>query len=338
MTTSERFTEPVFGAVYGPGGAGKSSDFLFAFGGHALFIAPPGALKPWRWIGIPHEPAQITTAKLISDFTAVIEQHCDPTPAQKAKQKGKVYRALVVDDWSLAADYTVNAYELGKTSRGKLKGFDLWGQVRDDLLRFREAARWAGIHIAVNAHERGPHNDEKKGFVRGGLMLPGTMPEDMAKACDMALRVVYREGEPLWPYVYHCDPDDQNYVEKDRNRLTPVLSPLNIGEILRQGFGTSEGESPFPIPRPAGLEWMEESVEKLAGLLKGKTWNTDEHHAIRKAAVQNLLAKRTQDERVIAWVVRDAAHRAQLRELTAARTLAGVLAEPHKQQSLLGAI
>lgn len=331
MTTSERITEPVFGACYGPGGAGKSSDFLFAFGGHALFIAPPGALKPWRWIGLPHEPATITTAKLITDFTAVIEQHC-------GDKKKRQYRALVIDDWSLAADYTVSAYELGKTSKGKLKGFDLWGQVRDDLLRFREAARWAGIHVLVNAHERGPHNDEKKGFIRGGLMLPGTMPEDMAKACDMALRVVYREGEPLWPYVYHCDPDDQNYVEKDRNRLTPMTSPLNMGEILRQGFGASEGDSPFPILRPAGLEWMEESVEKLAGLLKGKAWNSAEHHAVRKAAVANLLAKRTQNERLVAWVIRDAAHRAQLREQNAARTLAAILAAPVQQQGLLGSL
>lgn len=332
MTDSARFTEPVFGAVYGAGGSGKSSDFLFAFGGHALFVAPPGSLKPWRWIGLPHEPAQVTTAKLISDFTAVIEQHC-------GEKKGKKqYRALVIDDWSLAADYTVNAYEQGKTQKGKLKGFDLWGQVRDDLLRFREVARWAGIHVLVNAHERGPHNDEKKGYVRGGLMLPGTMPEDMAKACDMALRVVYSAGEPLWPYVYHCDPDDQAYVEKDRNGLTPVVAPLNIAEILRQGFGSTEGASPFPILRPAGLEWMEESVEKLAGLFKGKGWNTDEHFAIRKAAVANLRSKRTQDDRLVAWVIRDAAHRAQLREQNSARTLAAVLAGPVKSQSLLGSL
>lgn len=304
------FSEPVFGVFYGPSGWGKTTDMLFSFP-QALFIAAKGALKPWvEVVGLPYAPATTSDPKTIQDATNLIQQI--------SKEKKRKYNAIVVDDLSLMADRTWAEAEK------KFSGHPLWGEIRRQLLNFRDAARDAGLHILMTAHERNPHNDDKKGFVRGGPMLPGTMPEDMPKACDTVFRVGKEDAFPMWPFVYHCDETSTQYVQKDRHGLTPKVAPMNVGEILRVGYGQSQ----WPILRAVGLEWMEESVEKLANAFAGHLPHTPEHAELRRKAMEQLLAKKTKDTRHVYWVIRDATARALLRKTRRDEILNRIAAVP----------
>lgn len=296
------FNEPSLVCAYGPSGWGKTTDCLYSFP-DALFIAAPGALKPWHWVGLPYEPA---CAKGCSDIFKATEL------IRKEAKSGR-WTAVVCDDWSLLSDVTFSIIEKDFPKGGH----PMWGAVRDCILAFRTAARDAGLHIILNAHERGPHMHEKKGFIKGGPMLPGTMPEDFPKSCDMVLRVKKWEGFPVWPMLYSGNEPDETYVEKDRHGFVPPISkvaPMNLGELMRQGFGSAGGK--WSIRRPRGLEWMEDVVEKVAAtLLKNAAAEpgSAEQKAFLAAFEPKIREKHTQDTRLVNWIFRDAIARALLR-------------------------
>lgn len=297
------FSEPALVLTYGPSGWGKTCDNIYSFP-DALYIAAPGALKTSvSVVGLPYEPAHAPGVKTIMQATELINK--EATNNRRTRR----WTAIVCDDWSLMCEESFNAIEkLGKP------GLQFWGRVRDALIDFRTAARDAGMHIILNCHERGPHNDEKKGFCRGGPLLPGTMPEDFPKSCDMALRVVKDDTYPIWGMLYSAHEGDDNYVEKDRHRFVPPATkkaPMNLGELLRLGFGT---EGPFGIRRARGLEWMEKVVEQIATKLSGTTPGDENQKAILKAFKPLVEAKYTQNPLHVTWVLRDAIARACLRD------------------------
>lgn len=294
------YDEPALVCIYGCSGAGKTTDTIQSFP-DALFIAAPGALAPWTWLGMPYKPAS-ANAPTIMAATELIQKHA----------KGGKYSAIVCDDFSLLSDATFAVIEKDHSRR---EARVMWGAVRECLLAFRHAAREAGLHIVLTCHERGPHIHEKKGHVKGGPALPGTMPEDFPKSCDCVYRVQPEPSYPGWPMMYSAKPPDaSDYVEKDRyNFVPPALrcGPMNLGELLRRGFGT---EGRFGIRRPRGLEWLEEIVAKLAEKLVGDaaTPGSDMQKAILRASEDVIRAKRTADTRLIDWIFRDAIARAWL--------------------------
>jgi hypothetical protein len=99
---------------------------------------------------------------------------------------------------------------------------------------------------------------------------------------------------------------------------------MNLGEILRVGYA----QSSWPILRATGLEWMEESVEKLAGAFSSHLPHTAEHAELRKRATEQLLAKKTKDMRHVYWVIRDATARALLRRTRRDEVLSRITAVP----------
>lgn len=296
MSDQQKFSEPSFVLTYCPSGWGKTVDCLYSFP-EALFIAAPGALKPWlNVVGLPFEPANAPGVKTIMQATAIIQRE-----APKRK-----WNAIVLDDFSLLCEASFNEIE----KAGK-PGLQFWGRVRDALLDFRGAARECGMHVILNAHERGPHNDEKKGYVRGGPMLPGTMPEDLPKSCDMVLRVVREPAYPGWPVVYSGKEGDPDYVEKDRHGFIPStkVAPMNLGELMRRGFGT---EGPFGIRRPRGLEWMEKVVTQITAQLGKTVPGSEDQKALLRGFRPLIEAKYTKNPLHVRWVFRDAIARAAL--------------------------
>ena len=300
MTTT--YNEPVFALTYGRKGCGKSADCLYAFP-DAVYIAAPGALKTSvSVVGLAYPPARAPDIRTIPEVTAFIEH----------KIKGSRWNSIVVDDFSLLCEESFQAIEkLGKP------GLQFWGRVREMLLDFRSAAANAGVHVILNAHDRCPHTDEKKGYIRGGPMLPGSMPEDLPKSCHMVLRAKRSDGYPIWPMVYDANELDDEYVAGDRHGFIPPatkIAPMNLAEILRQGYGV---DGPLGIRRPQGLEWMEKLVEKISLKLAGTLPGDDNSRAILRAFKPLIEAKFTQNPLHIQWIFRDALARAILRDVHA---------------------
>lgn len=272
-------------ATYGPSGIGKTTDLLYSFP-NGFFVAPPGALKPAYHV-VGHVPKS-GEAATIMDATALV----------KAKAKEGKYDAVIVDDFSLLAESTVNVLEK------KLSGFKLWGGIRDAVLDFRDTARHAGLHVVLTAHESTPRTVNGT-FVRGGPRLPGRLPEDVPTACDLVLRAATDPNRRGWHAVYRCTIDDPNWVSKDRHGVTPDKAPMNTAEILRAAG--------YVIHRAPGLDWQEEIVESIAQAIL----ETPTEEKALMAAGADWAREHTTNDLHVRWVLRDALDRATIRRARA---------------------
>lgn len=285
MTTE---TVPAFVCVYGRSGIGKSTDAGYSFP-RGLFLAAPGALKP-----IPpvcgYTPAQMPVSTM-DEATAAIAM---------AREQGG-YDAVIVDDFSFLAEQTFAAYERSYS------GFKLFGQLRNSVLAFRNAARFAGLHVAVNCWERSPKTRDGGERIRGGPDLTGKLPEQLPAMCDLVLRADTDPMRKGWQGIYRVN-GGADYVGKDRDDGTPNPAPMNLGEILRHN-GYTMGRLP-------GLEWQEEMVEEIAVLLIAADPKEDIETLEKLYAA--MLEQGT-DYRHARWTVRDGWDRAQLRRASAQR-------------------
>lgn len=272
-------------ANYGPSGCGKTTDLLFSFP-MALFVAPPGALKP-AYNVVGYVPESVEAASIM-DATKLVQEH---------GKKGQ-YDAIVVDDFSLLAEQTVAMLEK------KISGFKLWGALRDAVLDFRDTARKAGMHVILTAHESTPRTVNGT-FIRGGPRLPGRLPEDVPTACDLVLRAAFDQTRRGWHSCYRCTIDDTQWVTKDRHGVTPDRAPMNTAEILRAAG--------YTIRRAPGLEWQEELVEAVCNLLMADPKN---EKGIMDEAIE-ICREKTENDLHIRWVLRDALDRASLRRAKA---------------------
>lgn len=307
----EQYNEPALVLNYGPSGSGKTCDLVYSFP-RALFLAAPGALIPAQTV-CGYKPARITTARTLEDAMTIIEKE-----GEKVTKTGRrTYDAMIIDDMSLMSDATAAALE--QTAVGKSENkYAFWAAMRKTLLRFRDLMGFAGMHIIANAHERPPHTDEKKGWVPGGPMLPGSMPADMPKSFSSVLRTVYI-GPPGWPNAYAVERDESQYVTKNRYHLYGNL-PMNIGEMLRIFYGTGE-DVPLSIRRLAAIPWQEQMVEKIAKALRGLDPASEDHARLRVQIRQELQKKfPNADPRHIEWTRRDGIARAIFLDLKARST------------------
>lgn len=268
-------------AIYGPSGIGKTTDLLYSFP-RGLFVAPPGALKPAEKV-VGSIPDSLEAATIM-DATKIVQQH----------GKAGKYDAIIVDDFSLLSESTVNALEKKHT------GFKLWGAVRDAVLEFRDTSRHAGLHVVLTAHESTPRTMNGT-FIRGGPRLPGRLPEDLPTACDLVLRAAYDGSRRGWHACYRCTIDDPQWVTKDRHGVTPDRAPMNVAEILRCAG--------YEIRRADGQDWQEPLVAALSTAL---VENPAEEKELMQEAVE-LCKEHTDNQLMTRWVMRDALDRAALR-------------------------
>lgn len=303
-----KLNEPSLSLAFAPSGYGKTTDLCYSFP-RFLFIAMPGGLTPAETV-CGYRPARMTNARTFDDLITIVQQEAE----KKGPDGQRKWDGIVLDDFSLMSDASLSVMEQNcPTTRSGTKDMNaFWGLVRAKLLTVRNLMVSTGMHFICNAHERGPHNDERKGFVPGGPMLPGTMPADMPKTFSAVLRVRPADGLPVWPYVYTADENDTQWVTKNRYGLYGNL-PMNLGEMLRLFYGT---EGKFGIRRLASLPWQEEMVEKIATKLKGIPLE-DEAHKARRQDFKAALFKKFPgvDPKHVAWTIRDGMHRAILREL-----------------------
>ena len=239
-------TGGVFICLYGPSKSGKTIASAAA-GARGLFIGDPaGLLSAQRFLGIGD--LKIARAKLVPEATAAIEAAVsskNPVPS------------VVIDDFSLMVESTINEYETSNGRGGR------WAALTRDVLACRDAARAAtarGMIVIFNCHEQPPRTSSGK-FVRGGPSLPGQLPEKFSGMVDVIGRAMFEPTAAPWKYVLRTGPNPE-YISGDRLSVFPETAPMNLREAL-----TAAG---YDLPRPEGLEWMSPLVEEVSALVLKK--------------------------------------------------------------------
>lgn len=274
--------EPALVLTYGASGSGKTTDCGYSFP-NALFIATRGACQSIQST-CGYTPTT-TDCDTIQDATKLIVQ---------LKDKG--YDSVVVDDFSFLTEKTFAKLEK------KFKGFSLWGELRDVTLEFRNAARYAGVHVVLNCWEQAPKTRSDGSYVRGGPMLSGKLPEQLPAMCDLVLRCGRDANRKPWSGIYKCELSTQ-YVMKDRFNVCYNLNPIpmNLAEIIR-----SQG---LQVSRLKGLEWQEDVVETYAQALA----TTDGDFITIVENLYTELISKGIDQKHARWTIRDVLDRSVIK-------------------------
>lgn len=269
--------------TYGGSGSGKTTDCGYSFP-NGLFIAARGALQSVRHT-CGYSPATVE-ATTIDDATATL--------LSVTKQGGK-YDAIIIDDFSFLAEQTMSVFEK------KTSGFTLFKKLRDSIINFRNAARYANAHVVLNCWAQAPKTRGDGSYVRGGPMLSGNLPEQMPAMCDLVLQCAEDHGRQPWKGTYKCEFSSQ-YVMKDRFGLCYTMSPapMNLGEILRTAG--------YEISRLSTLPWQEEVVEKFSRELEA----SQDIFGTANTLYGQLLQKGV-DPKAARWTLRDALDRMTIR-------------------------
>lgn len=275
----------VFICLYGPSKSGKTVASAAA-GARGLFIGDPaGLLSAQRFLGL--KDLKIASAKIVPEATAAIEA------AVSAKNP---VPSIVIDDFSLMVESTINEYETSKGRGG------MWSALTRDVLACRDAARAAtarGMIVIFNCHEQPPRTSSGK-FVRGGPSLPGQLPEKFSGMVDVIGRAMFEPTAAPWKYQLCFEPQ-ADYVSGDRLSVFPGMAPMNIAEGLRAAG--------YTIEYPKGLEWIDSVADKLS--VKILEAGIENWSSVLKEAVEKLREKR--DIAHIRWALQDGLHRATIR-------------------------
>lgn len=288
--------DPVLSLSYGPSGIGKTTDTGLSFP-NALFIAAPGALQSIRNVA-GYEPLVENAATLL-DVTKLVSK----VGEYKAKGADVSIDAVVVDDFSYLAEQTFASLEK------KFNGFRLWGELRDAVLDFRNAARFAKVHVVVNCWEQAPKDRPGGGRVKGGPMLSGNLPEQVPAMFDMVLRCGLDPMRKPWPGIYQCAADP-NYIMKDRLNVASAAhpAPMNMAELMRAAG--------YTVSRRKEIAGQEDMVEKVAQAMvaNGPAGDKDTANLVYAQLIKDGV--KPQHAR---WTLRDAMDRAVIRRAIQAR-------------------
>ena len=266
--------------TYSPSGFGKTVDCGYSFP-RALFLGMPQNLQSIKSV-CGYTPATMDI-KTIQEATQVIRE---------AKDKG--FDSIVVDDFSHLAEMTFVGLERIKDNRMK------YAKLREITIEFRNAARYAGMHVIMNAWEQPPKTGTGT-FVRGGPMLSGKLPEQLPAICDLVLRAGREPKRKPWSGVYQCEHSNE-YIMKDLFNVCYHMHPcpMNLAEILR-ACGVE-------IQRMEGLEWQEQVIEDfIVELEQANDFTTTVETLFGRLLEQQI------DPKYARWTIRDTLDRLVIR-------------------------
>lgn len=273
----------VFICLYGPSKAGKTVASAAAGAGGAFIGDPAGLMSAQRFLGI--RDLNILPAKTVPEAVSQIEK--------SIKKKAS---SIIIDDFSLIVESTINEYESSKGRAG------MWSALTRDVLAARDAARAAtaqGTIVIFNCHEQPPRTSSGK-FIRGGPSLPGQLPEKFSGMVDVIGRAMFEPTAAPWKYQLCFEPQ-ADYVSGDRLSVFPGKAPMNIAEGLRAAG--------YKIPYPKGLEWIDKVAQNVSDkILEAGIENWPE---VLKGVSDKLLGKREIPH--IRWALQDGLHRATLK-------------------------
>ena len=286
----------VFFCLYGPSKAGKTVASAAA-GSTGVFIGDPsGLMSAKRVLGI--ETLNILPARTVPDAIEAIE---------KVVKKGGI-PSIVIDDFSLIVETTINEYESSKGRSG------MWSALTRDVLTARYMARAAtaqGAVVIFNCHEQPPRTSSGK-FVRGGPSLPGQLPEKFSGMVDVIGRAVFEPTAAPWKYQLCFEPQ-ADYVSGDRLSVFPGRAPMNLAEGLRAAG--------YVVNYPKGLEWIDGVAQTIAE--KILEVGVGSWPKVLQDAADKLQEKKPLPH--LRWALQDGLHRATIthyREVDALRAFA----------------
>lgn len=320
--------EPFFALVAGDLNCGKSTDIAYGCPTW-LHVGQPGGNKPA--IGEVGYKPFVVPAQTLDDVIVVL----DAVPRLKATGNWP-YPGVAIDDLTLLSKNTEAILASARDDKGNLlfpkEGngvFRYWDAIKDRITLLKLKARFlAGVNIVACCHVALPFQDEKEGWIKGGpemsirkqvRTLPGiadillrvTQPPRAGAATGLVIggpkvEVDPNATPPFWPNLYHCDPHDPNYYERDRHGVFKPISPMNFGEGLR--------EAGYYMPRAPGLEWQEDVVEAIAYEIAANGGKWAPVLEAWRAKLLNAKAVNL-DHRHIRWALRDGYGRSEFRRL-----------------------
>lgn len=308
---------PPLVGIYGPSGAGKTSDKIWA-APCGLFLASAGALTPAVSL-VGYQPQHV---EILDTKTADLDAMNRAVLTRLAKLKNDV-DAVVVDDFSMIAQRTVRLMET------KIKNkLQVYGAFRLKAAEIFDEWRSYGVAVLVDTHDMPPdfiEDDDGKPIslkTVGGPNIPGSKAgPEMVKAFDMFYRCVRDSGPGFgagaaWPWQYTAGPwfgDHLNWSTKDRWNVAvgpKGLIPMNLGEILR--FIARTHGVKYNLRRPPGKEWHEEMVAWACQAVLGGQYA--EAAAVNEVA-RNMLTTKSSEVWEIRWVKRDIEARLAIQRL-----------------------
>lgn len=281
---------PAMVGIYGPPKLGKTTDIIYS-SPRTFFFARAAALKPSATVvGIDLHPSQIW-------YTNRVKQMAEYLP--KVAATGQ-FDSAAIDDFSVAVEET---YLQIKDGYKGSNNYAPWTMVRQEVLDLVNVARDCGLHVFFNMHVNPPKT--KNGHtMKGGPKLPTDLQEMFPALLDTVLYAVPAPGRMGWPVAYRCSVLDPMFLSGDRHGITPDMSPMNCGEILR-GAG-------FQLRRWPGLEWLDDLSERICNYML-QTSNPQQEQEVLKGAIAWMRQHVTQNDLHIRWALRDGIDRCTLR-------------------------
>jgi hypothetical protein len=298
MTQHNASLSPGLVATYGPMGSGKSSDLIATCLGDGCFLGPKNGLQVGNTsFGVPAGMVESRTVEIYR-----MEQV--PQGIQWAAQQG--YRSVGVDDGSLIMKNTFLAVQEQYTiyRNGEAKGFDMamWGVLDKLISNVAATAQQCGIRVYMNFHQREPSRDQRTGqFHIGGPELSWKqLTPRIGYYFDLVQQTIKDPTRERWDGAMEADERNPRYTQKNRILDTYTKGSLNTAEMLRA--------SGRHVPRPQGLEWMDETAEQVAErILSG------EPESEARLPLKDDLLRKEIPPKLIRWALRDGTHRARIR-------------------------
>ncbi len=321
--------DPPMIVVFGGTNTGKSTDALrFVAGGGLILTQPGGATTAKTVLGVDVS----NQIQHIHDFRQL------PEWILWAGKNG--FTSVYVDDGTLLMANTFADVKKQYTlfnDDGTEKGTDrqMWVVLRPIVTEVGKALRWAGIPGVITAHPQAAYVHKKDGrYPMGPDLSWGKLVGVLPCESDICLHATGRPqssgpqmpGTPAGPksakWDFRCNAERGNpdVATGDRYDIAPEFNgPLNTAEIVREAAKV-HGYN-YHVPRPRGLEWMEQVAENIAGamVVEGRS----EVEASRPWT--EYLIKQGHHFTHVRWAVVDGIHRGRLRQAREREALYGLM-------------
>ena len=286
---SDQSLPTVMVTVYGKPKQKKTSDALATFP-RALFLGVPSAITLVAQNELGFTPSvHPESPKNLTELVSMLKSFAE-LPDKSA------YDALVIDDTSHLCQRSMLEWQESAPSgrSGKKDRFYPYQQLNQHLLEIAHTARYLGVHLLMNFHERIPGTNADGRFCPGGPDVPSrNQVETLPSWCDINGRSMIDPTypDPWFPSVYYCDPTDPEWVTGDRTGICYAKTPGNLREILRAS------ETNYRLSRLSGLEWQDDVAQSVAvAMIDG---------ADVKEASQSAVSGRTDNRLHLRWACQD---------------------------------
>ena len=286
---SDQSLPTVMVTVYGKPKQKKTSDALATFP-RALFLGVPSAITLVAQNELGFTPSvHPESPKNLTELVSMLKSFAE-LPDKSA------YDALVIDDTSHLCQRSMLEWQESAPSgrSGKKDRFYPYQQLNQHLLEIAHTARYLGVHLLMNFHERIPGTNADGRFCPGGPDVPSrNQVETLPSWCDITVRsmIAPTYPDPWFPSVYYCDPTDPEWVTGDRTGICYAKTPGNLREILRAS------ETNYRLSRLSGLEWQDDVAQSVAdAMIDG---------ADVKEAIQSAVSGRTDNRLHLRWACQD---------------------------------